>query len=99
VVDDVACIGSVALADGGSNTWSEPVTVGRCRLTLSNPVLKALWCQRLKLNCYVPLSNVAFDCNLRRYITVARFVNQMLLRPSLHYEQAEAYTRPLFNST
>jgi hypothetical protein len=41
--------------------------VGRCRLTLSKPVLKAPMVQRLKLEYGDPLSNVAFNFNLRRY--------------------------------
>jgi hypothetical protein len=49
----------------------EPVA-GRCRLTVSKPVLKAkrLRFQRLKLECDELLSNLAFNFNLRRY-TVA----------------------------
>jgi len=41
--------------------------VGRCRFTVSKPVLKALWFQRLKLQYDETLSNLAFNFNLRRY--------------------------------
>jgi hypothetical protein len=41
--------------------------VGRCRLTVSNPVLKARLVSPLELECDEPLSNVAFTFNLRRY--------------------------------
>jgi len=43
--------------------------VGCCTLTVSKPVLKAkrLWFQRLKLQCDEPLSNSAFNFNLRRH--------------------------------
>ena len=53
------------------------------------PTLKAPGTNLLTLKCDEPPSTFAFKSNLRRYIKVARFVNQMLLRPSLHYEQAE----------
>jgi len=36
------------------------------------PVLKAPGTKRLKLECDEPLSNLAFDFNLRRYIKVNR---------------------------
>jgi hypothetical protein len=45
------------------------LTVGRCRLTLSKPVLKPPGTQRLKLNCHMLLSTFAFIFNLRRYTT------------------------------
>ena len=41
--------------------------VGRCRLTLSNPRLKAAGTNRLELTYDGPLSNFAFSFNLRRY--------------------------------
>jgi hypothetical protein len=41
--------------------------VGCCRLTLSNPVLKAPGMKRLKLWEDELLSNFAFNLNLRRY--------------------------------
>jgi len=48
--------------------------VGRCRLPVSKPVLKAqrLWYQRLKLQYDETLSNFAFKFNLRRYIKFLR---------------------------
>jgi len=47
--------------------------VGRCRLTVSIPVLKALkvWFQRLKLKYQKLLSTFAFNFNLRRCKTDA----------------------------
>jgi hypothetical protein len=44
--------------------------VGRCRLTVSKPVLKAppgVCNQRLNLEYGDPLSNVAFKFNVRHY--------------------------------
>jgi len=41
--------------------------VGRCRFTVSKPVLKAPMVQRLKLQYDEPLSHFAFTFNLRRY--------------------------------
>ena len=35
---------------------------------MQNPSSKRAWFQRLKLKLYEPLSNVAFNVNLRRYI-------------------------------
>jgi len=46
----------------------EYIMVGRCRLTVSNPSRKRAWFQQLKLKCDEPLSNFAFNFNLRRYI-------------------------------
>jgi len=45
--------------------------VGQCRLTLSNPSRTRAWFQRLKLICDEPLSNFAFNFNLRRYSVAA----------------------------
>jgi hypothetical protein len=49
-------------------------TAGRCRMTPCCPcvdtVFTVLRFQRLKLKCDQPLSNFAFDFNLRRYTTV-----------------------------
>jgi len=44
-----------------------PGEVGRCKLTLSKPKLKAPGTKRLKLNYVKPLSRFAFNFNLRRY--------------------------------
>ena len=41
--------------------------VGRCRLTLWEPTLKALGCKRLKLEYDEPPPNFAFKFSLRRY--------------------------------
>ena len=46
---------------------SDECKVGRCKLTVSKPVLKAPVVQRLKLEYAEPLSNFAFNFNLRRY--------------------------------
>jgi hypothetical protein len=58
------------------------------------PALKAPGTKRLKLNCDEPLSNVAFNFNLHRYIKVERIVSER------DDHEAGAYTRrPLFSST
>jgi len=44
--------------------------VGRCRLTVSHPMLKAPGSILLKLRCDGPLSDVAFNFNLHRYTQV-----------------------------
>ena len=47
------------------------LAVGRCRLTVSKPRVESAYgvCnQRLKLQCDEPLSNVAFNFELRRYM-------------------------------
>jgi hypothetical protein len=52
-------------------------TVGRCSLTASKPELTARLVSAIcawKLKCDVPLSNVAFKFNLRRYNAVIFFV-------------------------
>jgi len=43
--------------------------VGRCGLTQSKPVLKAPETERLRLQYDEPLSNFAFEFNVRRYTT------------------------------
>ena len=63
------------------------ISVGRCRLTASKPVLKA----RLKRKCDEPLSNFAFNFNLRRYISASleyttRAGGDMTLRAELTYQ-------------
>jgi hypothetical protein len=58
--------------------------VGRCRLTVSKFVLKALMLSALDQYDQV-LSTVALKCNLRRY------------KPGVF--QAGLYTRPLFSAT
>ena len=47
----------------------DSTTVGRCRLTVSNPSWKQARCQRSKLKYHEPLSKFAFKFNLRRYNT------------------------------
>jgi hypothetical protein len=44
--------------------------VGRCRLTVSKPELKAFLVQRFKLKCDEMLLNCAFNFNVRRYTKV-----------------------------
>ena len=58
----------------GSRARATRLKVGRCRLTVSkvqNPSEKCAWFQRLKLNCDEPLSRIAFNVNVRRYIKAA----------------------------
>jgi hypothetical protein len=63
---------------GAANDKKGPSKVGRCRLTVSKPELKGRLVQRLKLNCDEPLSNVAFNFNMRRYTKVYR---EVVLKP------------------
>jgi len=46
------------------------ISVGRCRLTLSKPALKAPGTNRLKLKCDKLLSRFGFNVNMRRYTAV-----------------------------
>jgi hypothetical protein len=57
--------------------------VGRCRLTLSKPKLKAPGTERLKLEYDEPLSSFAFTFNLRRYTQAAWSVPDPHLRARL----------------
>ena len=50
------------------------IVVGRRRLTPSRPLVDRAYFQSLKLNCDEPLSNLAFNFNLRRDIVVAKIV-------------------------
>jgi hypothetical protein len=57
--------GDDAEAEGGSGVLS----VRRCRLTVSKPVLKPPSFQRLKLQCDETFSIFAFNIHVRRYIS------------------------------
>ena len=52
--------------------------VGRCRLTVSKPELKAPWYHRLKLEYDEPLSNFPFNFDLRRYTKAETELNAAL---------------------
>ena len=69
-----------------------PHSVGRCRLTLSNPRLKPPGTKRLKLKCDIVLSSFAFKFNLRRYNSANGDVVAAIA-------EAGAYTRSEFSST
>jgi hypothetical protein len=56
---------------------------GRCRLTLSNPFLKAPGSKRLKLRYCEPLSKYTVEFNLRRYTMV--FVRSDIVMSSALY--------------
>ena len=87
-----------AAIDAGDENVPDHIVVGRCSLTLSNPVLKASGTKRLKLKRDEPLSNFAFNSNLRGYIVEG--LPQMLgLEPEDTAVPAGAYTRSLFRST
>ena len=75
--------------------------VGRCRLTLSNPVLKAPVAIRLKLEYDDPLSNYALKFNLRRYILIPIITAIMIAIENETRQglKAGGYTRPLLSST
>jgi len=70
--------GAVAGVSGGGTM------VGRCRLSVSKPVLKArlvsarAWFQRLKRNCDEQLSKVAFNFKVRRYTMAAGRVRRVV---------------------
>jgi hypothetical protein len=72
------------------------------------PTLKAHGTKRLKLNCDHPLSNFAFNFNLRCYTAAgASFVDLLEADPAAPggslapfvVAEAGAYTRSLFSST
>jgi hypothetical protein len=67
--------------------------VGRCKLNPMKPMLKATGTRRLKLECDEPLSNFAFNFNLRRYKKAIR--EEVAQRAAA---EAGACTRPLFGS-
>ena len=56
------------------------------------PTLKLPGTKRLKLECDEPLSNFAFNFNLRRY-------NEAVLEAHASCLKAGAYTRPLHGAT
>jgi len=56
--------------DTAADTYSFALKVGRCRLTVSKPELKARLVSALDTKSGEPLSNVAFNFNLRRYSKV-----------------------------
>ena len=65
--------------------------VGRCRLPVSKPELKARLVSALKLRCDESLSNVAFKLNVRRYnkaLGIRAYIAPMLgddLQPCSNY--------------
>ena len=78
-------------------TYAEPDEVGgRCRLTVSKPELKArAWFQRLKLKCDdEPLSNVACNCDVRRYNGVITKSTGGSVFVSTHVENKKVYRTP-----
>jgi NAD(P)-dependent dehydrogenase (short-subunit alcohol dehydrogenase family) len=70
------------------NTVLDATEVGRCRLTQSNLVLKALGTMHLQLQCDEPLYNFAFNSNLRRY-TEEEYSRIMVQPSSCVYSTAE----------
>jgi hypothetical protein len=92
----------VELDEGGElgESGEEEAVVGRCMLIPTRPQVDRDCFQRLKLKHDEPLSNVAFNFNLRRYTVgwARRRVHQYAtsLRAAC---EAGAYTRPLFSST
>jgi len=69
------------------------VQVEPIKLTVKAPRSK-----RLKLKCDVPLSNFAFNFNLRRY-NMAMLTYKWFIPTQGPNFPAGAYTRPLFGST
>ena len=66
------------------------IKVGRCRLTVSNPQLKARQDgarnQHLNLKNNEPLSNIAFNFNVRRYIKEGEFtMDQLDIRAAVDF--------------
>jgi hypothetical protein len=81
--------------------------VGRCRLTVSKPMLKAPDTKRSKLKYDKLLSSFAVNFNLRRYTeedimkifaTVGVVKELRILRQPSGQHKAGAYTRPLVGS-
>ena len=64
--------GSSFTACNDTGATADSYMVSRCRLTLSNPVLKAPGIKLLKLKYGKPLSKFAFKFNLRRYNMVRK---------------------------
>jgi len=56
------------------------IKVGRCRLNLRNPSLKATGTKRLKLRHDEPLSSSSFQFKLRRFIQAAVVEDHMVFR-------------------
>jgi len=92
---------SEVLQKGGKHMPGVPPKVRRCRLTVSNPALKAPMVQLLKLEYDGTISNFAFNFNSRRYTKPALQVAagaRCAAKYAIHLE-AGAYTRPLGGST
>ena len=71
--------------------------VGRCGLTLSNPISKRAWFQRLKPKSGEPLLNFGFKFNLRRYtLEVLLTTQRAILAPG---ESAPPLMSPMINTT
>ena len=70
---DVTAAAAVAVWPAAALEETGSSMVGRCRLTVPKPMLKApmVTFQRLRLQYYESLSNFAFDFTLRRYLTAA----------------------------
>ena len=64
-------------------------TVGRGRLTLSNPSRNRAWFRRLKPKCEEPLLHFAFNFNSRRCNTVLQNVTKLHNRFSGHPAPAD----------
>jgi len=61
----------------------DPSEVGRCRLTVSKPVLKAPIVSALEAVCVEMLSNFAFNFKLRRY--TSDWFPQFVFDPAYDY--------------
>jgi len=72
--------------------------VGRCRLTVKKPVLKHLCFQCLNLQYHEPLSNFAFNSNLRPYTQVG-VVCHTITRAVTQGVKSVAVGRALHSST
>jgi hypothetical protein len=63
------------------------------------PKLKPPGTELLKLGCDGPLSNFAFNFNLRRFTVVISTIAYLVAIAFTWCLSAGAYTRPLFSST
>jgi hypothetical protein len=91
-----------AIVDEAVDAGSADEEVGRCRLTVSKSVSKAPMVQRLKVYYDVPLSNFAFEFNLRHCNEACAKIAEEVMAFQAECEhdlKAGANTRSHFSST
>ena len=80
------------------------IRVGRCRLTVSRPVLKALMVSAFETRKSYSAFNVCFQFSFAFNFNLRRYIQELIsaaaeLKQSREWFEAGAYTRPLFSST